>query len=401
MPPPKKGAKSIEEDFSDVPSLPQLNSLIFGLALDFKDKERRAQVSAKIKDEWKAKVRTISREDIIDYGRRKLTIAEDVDVNNVKKVAQAAAEKIFEQFVHARREKKEKMDKLKEEVKAQATPDNPDPQPNVNPNEIDCFFYMPDYPLTCEEASALNSFKYALNALIYVEERPVIVEKKLGPELDRDGKPIPDSVQVVMEEELVPAANKVPDEEILKQKKLLEDLKKALKDSAKDTAIRTFVVISKDYNHRIVDPKPAEDGKVEGELSEENKGFNSVNEIAKDVYQTLDKVASNLIKYQAFKANSNFIKLKAVKQQPETESRLEDGDEQQVLEQEVAKDASKPIDKSKNQGKQPEDKSKLLDKSGVEQDKFVFESPPADETLPREWNFESYQAVVNDLPEDK
>ena len=121
MPPPKKGDKSLEEDFSDVPTLPPLNSLIFTLALDFKDKERRSQVSTKIKEEWKNKVRTITREEIIDYGKRKLTIAEDEDVKNIKKVAQAAAEKIFEQFVHARREKKEKIDKLKEEAKATAT----------------------------------------------------------------------------------------------------------------------------------------------------------------------------------------------------------------------------------------------------------------------------------------
>ena len=127
------------------------------------------------------------------------------------------------------------------------------------------------------------------------------MRNKLGPELDHDGKPIPDPVQIVMEEEQIPAANRVPDEEILKQKKLLEDLKKALKESSKETAIRTFVVISKDYNHRIIGQKPVEEGKAEGELTEENKGFNSVNEIAKDVYQTLDKVASNLIKYLAFK----------------------------------------------------------------------------------------------------
>lgn len=198
MPPPKKGAKSLEEDFTDVPTLPQLNSLIFTLITDFKDRERKAQVSAKIKDEWKNKVRTITREDIIDYGRRKLTIAEDEDVKNIKKVAQAAAEKIFEQFVHARREKKEKIDKLKEEAKAQATPENPDPQPVINPNEIDCFFYMPDYPSTYEEATALNSFKYALNALIYVEERPVTIEKKLAPKLDVNGNPIPNSEEKLL-----------------------------------------------------------------------------------------------------------------------------------------------------------------------------------------------------------
>ena len=235
--------------------------------------------------------------------------------------------------------------------------------------------------------------------MIYVEERPVIIEKKLGPELDKEGKPIPDSVKVVMEEEQVPAANKVSEEEILKQKKLLEDLKKALKDSSKETAIRTFVVVNKEYNHKIIEAKPVEEGKAETEPTEENKGFNSINEIAKDVYQTLDKVALNLIKYQAFRANANLVKLKAVKQQPETESRLEDRDEQ-VPGIEAVKEASKPIDKSKGQAKL-DDKSKLLDKSGIEQDKFVVESSPVNETLPREWNFDSYRSVVEDLPEDK
>lgn len=36
--PPKKGAKPVEEDFSDIDSLPELNSFIFGLVFDFKNK---------------------------------------------------------------------------------------------------------------------------------------------------------------------------------------------------------------------------------------------------------------------------------------------------------------------------------------------------------------------------
>lgn len=135
--PPKKGTKQIEEDFSDVPTLPPLNSLIFTLVMDFRNKERKAQVLEKIKEEWKARVKVVTRDDIVDYGRKKLIIEEDEDVHNTKKVAQAAADKLFEQFVTARREKKERLQKLKEEAKAQATEENPDPQPNVNPNEID------------------------------------------------------------------------------------------------------------------------------------------------------------------------------------------------------------------------------------------------------------------------
>jgi hypothetical protein len=37
--PPKKAPKAIEEDFSDVAELPDLNSLTFSLALDFKNRE--------------------------------------------------------------------------------------------------------------------------------------------------------------------------------------------------------------------------------------------------------------------------------------------------------------------------------------------------------------------------
>lgn len=137
MPPPKKPGKAIEEDFSDVPTLPELNSLIFSMILEFKNKDRKAEVLTKLKDTWKDKVKVITRDDIIDYGRKKLTIEDDEDIKNVTKMAKAASEKLFEQFVQARREKKERHDKLYEEAKTKVTEDNPDPKPNIDPNAID------------------------------------------------------------------------------------------------------------------------------------------------------------------------------------------------------------------------------------------------------------------------
>lgn len=219
------------------------------------------------------------------------------------------------------------------------------------------------------------------------------LRNKLEPQLDEEGHPEP--AQVVMEEEQIPEANKISEEEIRKQKKLLADLNKALKDSEKDTAIRTFTIIHKDYNHRIVEAKPVEEGKAEGEATEEVKEFNSLNEI-KSVFQMLEKVATNLIKYQAFKANAKLIKLQAFKAVPETESRLEDHDASGVAEVEVNKDASKPADKSK--AKPADDKSKVLDKSAVEKSP---EPVVHEETLSRDWNYESYRDIVNSLPEDK
>ena len=61
--------------------------------------DRKQEVFNKIKDTWKDKVKVITREDIIDYGRKKLTIAEDEDVNNIQKVAKAASEKFKSFFI--------------------------------------------------------------------------------------------------------------------------------------------------------------------------------------------------------------------------------------------------------------------------------------------------------------
>lgn len=402
--PAKKPGKALEEDFSDVPTLPELNSLIFSMLLQFRDKERKQQVLTKIKEEWKDKVRVITRDDIIDYGKKKLTIESDEDAKDPERLGKSAAQKLFEQFVTARREKKDRINQAIEEAKAQATEENPDPKPDIDANKIDCFFHLPDFPATYEEAVALNKNKYALNALIHLEERPVLIEKRGEPELDEDGHPIPDSEQVVMEEEEVPEANRIPEAEIEKQKKLLNGLKQALKDSKKDSALRTFVVIGKEYNHRIVEPKPAEEGTPEGELTEENKGFNSINEMAKDVVQTLGKTASNLLKYTNFKKSANLIPLKVIRPVPERESRLEDNQEEPEPEpeiQEPVKEVAKPPAKVKESSKV--DKNKVVEKSAVEEEeqKSMEKTKLTDESLGREWNSESYHTVVNELPEDK
>ena len=350
----KKGAKAIEEDFSDVSTLPELNSLIFTMLLEFKNKERKQQVYDKIKEQWADKVKVITRDEIIDYGKKKLTISEDEDVKDVKKVAKAASEKLFEQFVTARREKKERIAQLTEDAKANATDENPDPQPDIDPNEIDCFFYMPDYPQNCEEAAALNSYKYALNSLIHLEEQPVTVEKKTDPELDKEGNPIEGTEKVIVEEEKIPEGNRIPDEEIEEEKKLIGELKEALKQSEKDSAIRTFIVVKREYNHKIIEPVPAEEGIPEAEFTDENKGFNSIDEIAKEITQNLEKTATNLLKYQKFKKGAQLIPLKVVEPEPESESRL-DKEPEEENEEELSKD----IAEKGKEAKVKEDKGKF------------------------------------------
>jgi hypothetical protein len=395
--PPKKNVKAIEEDFSDVPTLPELNALIFTMILDFKNKDRKQEVFNKIKDTWKDKVKVITREDIIDYGRRKLTIAEDEDVNNIQKVAKAASEKLFEQFVQARREKKEKLDKLKEEAKAQATEENPDPKPNVDPNAIDCFFHMPDYPKNDEEALALNSYQYALNTLVYIEEKPATFERKVNPEADEDGNIIEGEEQVIIEEEKVPEASRVPPEESQKLKELLESLQSAVKNSQKESALRTFVVLKKEYIHKV--PESIAEGQEP--ISEEAKQKASIQQ---EVFEDLNKMASNLIKFKKFKLNASLIKLKSVKHLPEEESRLEKTIDREEEKHEEVKAPVEPIKETGkvDKSKQALDKSKPADKTEIHENKIEEEMPKLpDQTLPIDWNDETYHAIVKELPEEK
>lgn len=78
--PPKPKIKEIVEDFSDAPNLPELNYFIFNLALDFKHKERKDQLFAKIKEQFAAhKVISLLTEDILEYGKGKLVIVEEAD----------------------------------------------------------------------------------------------------------------------------------------------------------------------------------------------------------------------------------------------------------------------------------------------------------------------------------
>lgn len=80
---------------------------------------------------------------------------------------------MFQQMVLARRAKKEKWERLTEEAKAAATEENPDPQPEINLNQIDSYFFLPDFPTNADESIALNKEKYAVQLILTVKEMPV------------------------------------------------------------------------------------------------------------------------------------------------------------------------------------------------------------------------------------
>ena len=95
--PPKPKIKEIVEDFSDAPNLPDLNYFIFNYSLDFKNKERKDALLAKIKEQFVAhKIITIINEEVIDYGKGKLIIVEEHDEKNPEKRVKALSMKLFQ-----------------------------------------------------------------------------------------------------------------------------------------------------------------------------------------------------------------------------------------------------------------------------------------------------------------
>lgn len=80
MPPkqPAKKGKDDQEDFSDVPTLPPLNSVTFSLQYYvFNTVEIREKVQKYVTEHWpQERVKTLTREDIIAYGKAKLIIVD-------------------------------------------------------------------------------------------------------------------------------------------------------------------------------------------------------------------------------------------------------------------------------------------------------------------------------------
>jgi hypothetical protein len=74
--PPKKPEKKVEEDFSDVATLPTLNSFNFALLLDFQVNEHKDQVLKQFTAHPNDKTKVLTRDDIITHGKGKAIITD-------------------------------------------------------------------------------------------------------------------------------------------------------------------------------------------------------------------------------------------------------------------------------------------------------------------------------------
>lgn len=85
MPPKKKEDKNAE-DFSDAATLPPFNGAVFTLLWgDFQGAESREKVQKFCQENWPAgdKVRTLTREDIMAYGKAKQIMLEPAELAKI------------------------------------------------------------------------------------------------------------------------------------------------------------------------------------------------------------------------------------------------------------------------------------------------------------------------------
>ena len=164
---------------------------IFKFTLVFKtffSAESREKVSKRITDNLVPtsgdKIKLLTREDIMNYGRGKGTILESAAlqalpaedprrlITEEDAIARAAADRIFEISVAVRRAKKEKQTKLEEEAAAKATEDSPAQPVQMDTDSVDAMIYLQDYPQTKAEAFALARHGYSFNGVFEINEVP-------------------------------------------------------------------------------------------------------------------------------------------------------------------------------------------------------------------------------------
>ena len=265
MPPkPAPGKKGADEvDLSDVASLPPLNSVTFTVLFGaFFSQATREKVQKYLNDHIsQERVKTLTRDEIIAYGKSKQLILEPgqaqtlpaddprAKMSEAEQIAKAAVERLFELQVGARRTKKERLAKAEEEAKAAGNA-----QPLVvDADLLDAIFNIVDFPQTKDEAIAFAKLNGTLNLVLEVGQR------FREPHPDDEDELIE---QLPTQEQPIPAGEEGSDsanEEKTKQR--LEQLLGARATSAKTSILRHLAHLTLDYvNWPVLEYKANESG---------------------------------------------------------------------------------------------------------------------------------------------
>ena len=130
---PKKGGEDV--DMNDIHTLPKANTSTFQIVYSkFKSAEVRQKVVDHVTKSFsEERVKTVTRQEIIDFGKGKGIIEDGVTADSVREegqltyeqmLGQSAADRLFELLFTVRKAKKDKHVRLEEEAAAKAA-ENP------------------------------------------------------------------------------------------------------------------------------------------------------------------------------------------------------------------------------------------------------------------------------------
>ena len=177
MPPkaaPKKGGEDI--DLSEINSLPQAKTAIFQIQFSkFKDTETRNKITEAVTNGLpEERIKTLKRQDIIEYGKGKGIIVDAPPegapaLSPEQQIAQSAADRLFEIGFTIRKAKKEKQTRLEEEAAAKAAEAGvPAEKIETDTDILDCLINMPDYPTTQKEHLAFSQYGCSINCFFEI-----------------------------------------------------------------------------------------------------------------------------------------------------------------------------------------------------------------------------------------
>jgi len=255
-PPPKKGGDDL--DLSDVASLPKANIALFHIAFSkFKSTEVRQKIQEHVMRNFpEERIKSLTRQEIIDYGKSKGIIEEGAAADASSKggltyqqmLAQAAADRIFELTVSFRKAKKEKQIKLEEEAAAKAGEGVVPEKPETDNDLVDALVSLPDYPSTQQEHLAFSQYGHSINCFFEIYQ----VQENLDGTAPIDLKLAKDT-QVSEEESEVEHYNKFME--------IFSGLKGAIAVSAKNAPIRNCAIFRVPFcDVELVEFKENEEG---------------------------------------------------------------------------------------------------------------------------------------------
>jgi hypothetical protein len=196
------------------------------------------------------RVKTLTRQEITDYGKGKAIIEEGASADALAKMlAQAAADRLFELNVTFRKAKKEKQIKLEEEAAAKAGEGGLGAEkPETDNDLVDALVHLPDYPSTQQEALAFSQYGHSINCFFEIYQ----VQENLDGTAPIDLK-LAKEVPVSEEEGELEHFNKFMEQ--------ISSLKSAISISAKNAPIRTCAIFRVPFcDVELVEFKENEEG---------------------------------------------------------------------------------------------------------------------------------------------